>query len=112
VRIAQLAQDLITLSGYEPDEIPIVYTGMRPGEKLEERLWEDDAVVVVTAHPDILQVNERGGVPRAVPIAAFEAAARKGDRLEMEMLLAEQIPTYVPQAGRATDVPFSGRATS
>ena len=43
VRIADLARDMIRLSGYEPEtDIPIVYTGLRPGEKMHERLASDD----------------------------------------------------------------------
>jgi FlaA1/EpsC-like NDP-sugar epimerase len=39
VRIADLAAEVIRLSGLEPDrDIPIVYTGVRPGEKIEEEL--------------------------------------------------------------------------
>ena len=109
VRIAQLAQDLIALSGYAPDEMPIVYTGMRPGEKLEERLWEEGATVAATSHPDILQVTERAEHATAVPLEAFKEAARRGDRLEIDMLLAEQIATYVPQGMNAGDARLSGR---
>ncbi len=40
VRIAEMARDLVRLSGLEPGrDIEIVYTGLRPGEKLTEDLW-------------------------------------------------------------------------
>jgi FlaA1/EpsC-like NDP-sugar epimerase len=59
VRILDLANDLIRLSGLEPGkDIQIEYSGLRPGEKLSEQLWEKDAEYKPTAHPDIRQVIE------------------------------------------------------
>jgi FlaA1/EpsC-like NDP-sugar epimerase len=95
VRISDLARDLIALSGYSPDDIEIVYTGLRPGEKLEERLWDTGAEIEPTPHPDILRVSERTE-DAAVPLDRFAEAARRGDRLQLEMLLAQQVSTYVP----------------
>jgi len=55
VRIADLARDLIKLSGFRPDlDIPIVYTGVRPGEKLFEELFTEDERVEKTVHERIL----------------------------------------------------------
>jgi FlaA1/EpsC-like NDP-sugar epimerase len=57
VRIVLLAEDLIRLSGLEPGkDVPIVFTGVRPGEKLSEQLWEDETVLHPTSHPDILRL--------------------------------------------------------
>ncbi len=56
VRILDLAEDLIRLSGLEPGrDIEIVFTGIRPGEKLREELWEDNKSYDKTAHPDIFR---------------------------------------------------------
>jgi FlaA1/EpsC-like NDP-sugar epimerase len=56
VRILDLAEDLIRLSGLEPGrDIEIVFTGIRPGEKLREELWETDKIYDKTAHPDIFR---------------------------------------------------------
>jgi FlaA1/EpsC-like NDP-sugar epimerase len=58
VRIRDLAEDLIRLSGFDVGEIGIEYTGIRPGERLEELLWEPGARVEPTAHPDVFSVSE------------------------------------------------------
>ncbi len=54
VKIVDLARDLITLSGFRPDEdIDIVFTGMRPGEKLYEELMIEGEDIAHTSHPKI-----------------------------------------------------------
>lgn len=103
VRIADLANDLIALSGYLPGDIEIVYTGLRPGEKLEERLWDTVATVEPTEHPDIMRVSERFELA-PVPLERLADAARRGDRLELEMLLAQQVLSYVPPRERIPEV--------
>ncbi len=50
VLIAGLARDLIRLSGFSPDDIKLVYTGLRPGEKLYEELLADDEDTLPTPH--------------------------------------------------------------
>jgi FlaA1/EpsC-like NDP-sugar epimerase len=54
IRITDMARNLIRLSGLEPDQdIPIIYTGLRPGEKLFEELMLDGEGIKPTSHPKI-----------------------------------------------------------
>jgi FlaA1/EpsC-like NDP-sugar epimerase len=99
VRIVDLAKDLITLSGLTEDDIPIVFSGIRPGEKLDERLWEEGSEISQTGLEGILRVVEpttgaMGQIDRMVE--SLTGACAGGDRLEIEAELARWIPTYVP----------------
>ena len=59
IRILSLAEDLIRLSGLEPGkDIEIIFTGIRPGEKLREALWDEGAVYQPTSHPDVLRLAD------------------------------------------------------
>jgi len=53
MKIVDLARDLISLSGLGEDDIDIVFTGLRPGEKLYEELYFDDEQRVTTRHPKV-----------------------------------------------------------
>jgi len=57
VKIVNLAKDMIRLSGLSEDEVGIVYTGLRPGEKLYEELLADDEHTLSTPH-DKLRIAE------------------------------------------------------
>lgn len=60
IRIDDLARRLIRLRGLRPDvDIPVVYTGVRPGEKMHEELLGYDEELAATAHPKIFRVRHR-----------------------------------------------------
>jgi FlaA1/EpsC-like NDP-sugar epimerase len=57
VKIVELAEQMMRLSGKDPAEIGIDFVGARPGEKLHEELWGENEKVVATAHPKIRRVS-------------------------------------------------------
>jgi FlaA1/EpsC-like NDP-sugar epimerase len=96
VKILQLADDLIRLSGLEPEkDIEIVFTGIRPGEKLSEELWDQWATFEPTAHGDIVQLVDedllsRSGLRQTVNDLAFLASEGEVDAIIR--VLDETIP--------------------
>ena len=97
VRILDLAEDLIRLSGLEPGkDIEIVFTGIRPGEKLSEDLWEKGQPYQPTIHPDIFRVDCRDdvlcGSSLNEAIENLLRLARDGDQPGLLQLLDELIP--------------------
>jgi len=57
VRIIDLAHDLVRLNGIDPDTISFTITGLRPGERLHEKLFYDDETPEPTQHPRILRAS-------------------------------------------------------
>ncbi len=96
VRILDLAEDLIRLSGLEPGkDIEVVFTGIRPGEKLSEDLWNDGDSFESTAHPDIYRVvrqDELLGEELKNSLEELIKLAREGDAPAIICLLDELIP--------------------
>ena len=96
VRILDLANDLIRLSGLEPGkDIQIEFSGLRPGEKLSEQLWEKGAEYKNTSHPDIRKVIEPDqltGETLKTAVAELTQMAEKSDDKEIVRLLNELLP--------------------
>ena len=103
VRIVELARLMIRLSGHTEDEVPVVFTGLRPGEKLYEELLADDETTLPTPHPK-LRVARHGDVegPRidleALRMRIIEGAADEPDPTAVKSLLAALVPEYRPQS--------------
>ena len=96
VRILDLAEDLIRLSGLEPQrDIEISYTGIRPGEKLTEELWDEGTPLAKTLHPDIFRLDGDASAPSLNLIQAIDslsALCRSADPDAIIKLLDELIP--------------------
>lgn len=96
VRILDLAEDLIRLSGLEPGkDIEIVFTGIRPGEKLSEELWDMEATYQPTDHPDIVLLEDEdisGGLELRNMVKDLIHLAREGDTASIIRILDEFIP--------------------
>jgi FlaA1/EpsC-like NDP-sugar epimerase len=96
VRILELAEDLIRLSGLEPyKDIDIVFTGIRPGEKLTEELWDRWAAYETTPHPDIVLLSEEDiltGDELRQAVSDLVHMAREGDDKAILLMLDGFIP--------------------
>jgi len=103
VRIRDLAEQMIRFYGFEPEtEIKIIYTGLRPGERLDEKLWSDNETPAETGYSRIfrlertqpLSVDSTGLIERIRPICRFDPAhpdVYRNSEL-LRSILAEQFP--------------------
>ena len=99
VRIDDLARDMIRLSGYKPDvDIPIVYTGLRPGEKLYEEVLMDEEGLRDTGRKGI-KVGRPLDLSYADVCARMDAlrACIDQDPHHIRNCLQRAVPTYHPQ---------------
>jgi FlaA1/EpsC-like NDP-sugar epimerase len=103
VRIIDLARDLIRLSGHEEgSDIAIVYSGLKPGEKLHEELFRESERVERSAHPKIFVSRNARVAPReessrlSDDVAALLFAANKGMESELRDILRRIVPESSP----------------
>ncbi len=100
VKIADLARMMIRLSGKTEEDIPLAFTGLRPGEKLFEELLADDETTEPTPHPK-LRIAKSSGV-QAVAIAGLVAwVAQAGPDPSSEAVrtwLRGHLPEYKSQS--------------
>ncbi|WP_246109274.1 polysaccharide biosynthesis protein [Vulcaniibacterium gelatinicum] len=117
VPIRLLAEQMIRLAGKQPGrDIAIVYTGLRPGEKLHETLFHADESYRPTSHPKILQAEPRAVSPELIARALeqLREACARYDCEALSACLRSTVPEFAPaaeaqDAAPATVVAFPAR---
>jgi FlaA1/EpsC-like NDP-sugar epimerase len=99
VRILDVAEDMIRLSGFEPDkDIPIVFTGVRKGEKLREELLAPLETTERTLHPKVYKTkNDAVREDILTKVDSLKPLMVNPDKTKIVALLKEIIPSYNPE---------------
>lgn len=103
IKIVDLARELIRLSGFEPDQdIPIVFSGMRPGEKLFEELLGSEEGVIATEHQKIWKARLSLVAERELfeGLELLKQVLEDGDHEETRAVLGRLVPSYTPHRHR------------
>lgn len=100
IKLVDMARNLIRLSGFVPeDEIPIVFTGLRPGEKLSEELVGDGEHTEPSPVGSIFRVRSNVHMPfsmLATEVMLLERLASEDNRQGTLEQLARVVPTFKP----------------
>ncbi len=113
VKILDLARQMIRLAGLRPDiDVPIRFTGLRPGEKLFEEIFHGQEPPAATGIPGLLMASPRTADAALVgrSIEEIAAACRGGQEKLARALLARMVPEYTPSPHPQTSE-ASGAAT-
>jgi FlaA1/EpsC-like NDP-sugar epimerase len=99
IRILDLAEQMVRLAGLVPyKDVDIVFTGLRPGEKLEEELLGRGEKAAPTAIPSIQLVERNGerGEDLSRQLRGLVAVAARGDEVQLLRTLSTLVPEYQP----------------
>jgi FlaA1/EpsC-like NDP-sugar epimerase len=98
VKIVNLAEDMIRLSGLNLDDIAIEFVGLRPGEKLYEELLADDEHTLPTPHPKLRIANARSVDAVWVNnLLAWISGLQNTPELQIKQALPSWVEEYSPQ---------------
>jgi FlaA1/EpsC-like NDP-sugar epimerase len=98
VRIADLARDLIRLSGFSEEEIRVVYTGLRPGEKLYEEPLAGDENLLPTPHAKLKVARAHRENSDWLPrLESWLQGQRLAGDAQVRSELAKWVPDYSPR---------------
>jgi FlaA1/EpsC-like NDP-sugar epimerase len=108
IRILDLAKDLIRLSGLEPGrDIEIVFSGIRPGEKISEDLWDEGHTFARTVHPDVYRLEGQDvlvGDELQQSIDEMVRLAQENDCALIVRMMDELIPGSAVQISSTPDI--------
>ncbi len=105
VKIAELAKDMIRLSGFQQDEIKINYTGLRPGEKLYEELLADDELTQPTPHPKLrIAIARKADALWVKKLLKWIETCQGADENAIKKQLAFWVEEYVESPSTVSDV--------
>jgi FlaA1/EpsC-like NDP-sugar epimerase len=99
VKIVDLAHAMIRLSGFDNDDIAVVFTGLRPGEKLYEELLADAEATEPTPHPKLRIARARAVEPGMLEAVRAWLAAGPRPAAEVRLQLGAWLPEYRPGNG-------------
>lgn len=99
MKIADLARMMVRLSGKTEQEIPLSYTGLRPGEKLFEELLADDETTEPTHHPKLRVAKTSGQQAVAINgvIQWIDSAGPAPSSRDVRAWLCSHLPEYKAQ---------------
>jgi O-antigen biosynthesis protein WbqV len=116
VKIVDLAERMIRLSGLQPGlDIEIVFTGMRPGERLNEILFASEEPTVEIGVSGIMAAKPNEPPMQTLRrwIASLEHAIARDDRVAIRTILKDAVPEFMASAaGRAAGEPQPGVAAT
>jgi FlaA1/EpsC-like NDP-sugar epimerase len=109
VKIADLARDMIRLSGLSDEDIEIVYTGLRPGEKFYEEVLADDETSLPTPHSKLRIAKARPVEPQWLnDLLRWVSAYRH----ENDDTLKRELMQWIAQEARVVDLPVTAAVKS
>jgi len=98
VKIVDLARMMIRLSGKTEQDIPIAFTGLRPGEKLFEELLANDETTAPTPHPKLRVVQVGGACVSTEAVQAWILQlGSMPNPAEVRAWLLRWVPEYTPR---------------